>query len=399
MRINRGGGSPSFHAGGGSVIDSWTGLTAQLILNGIRFRYLRATGKTPKPRAVSLEVTQRCIAKCRMCNIWRVPADTPSLGAEDWLALLSQPLFSDIVELDITGGEPFLRTDLADLIIAICGLKKQHLKSLRSIAITTNGFLTRQVLDQCRRMLAEARHVGVDLIMACAMDGVGDIHDTIRRYPGGWRKLDQTVRGLNRLRGDYENLIIGLKTTVLPINVGQLDDITRYANNHHLFTIISPCIVTKGRYLNADQAEYLTFSPEEMGQMERFFTKKASRWSFHQDRLSTYLQTGRMKKSCSSGFNYFFIRSQGDLMLCPLIDATLGKVTDTDIETLLSSKEAIRIRRRIGSYPECRHCTEPGLERYSLPYEGFTYLSLLPRLGKQRFMEMHTHMGLDKYFL
>ena len=83
-------------------------LTGQLIQNGIRFRYRRAVGKIQKPQAVSLEVTHRCIAKCVMCNIWRIPKDSPLLSADDWLALLSRDLFTDLVELDITGGEPFL---------------------------------------------------------------------------------------------------------------------------------------------------------------------------------------------------------------------------------------------------------------------------------------------------
>ena len=118
-------------------------LAGQLIKNGFRFRYLRLSGKCRSPEPVSLEVTHRCIAKCIMCNIWRIPRDTPSLSAKAWLSLLSSDLFTDLVELDITGGEPFLRTDLAELLIAVCELKKRHLASLKSIAVTTNGFLTR----------------------------------------------------------------------------------------------------------------------------------------------------------------------------------------------------------------------------------------------------------------
>ena len=373
-------------------------LAGQLIKNGIRFRCLRASGKVQKPQAVSLEVTHRCIAKCIMCNIWRIPRDTPSLSAKDWLALLSRDLFSDLVELDITGGEPFLRTDLADLLTAVCELKKRHLTALKSIAVTTNGFLTRRVLDQCRSILLEARHADVDLVIVCAMDAVGEVHDAVRNYPGGWRRVDQTIQGLNRLRADFSNLIVGLKTTVLPVNRGHLDAIVRYAEKYDLFTIISPCIITKGRYLNPDRAGDLAFKPEQIQEMIRFFQKEASRWSFHEDCLVRYFQTGQMKKPCSCGFNYFFIRSQGALFPCPMIDASPGNVTQTPIETLLASDEAVRIRRHVGRFPECRHCTEPGLERYSLPHEGWTYLSLLPKMGKKRFLQMHHHMGLDKYF-
>jgi MoaA/NifB/PqqE/SkfB family radical SAM enzyme len=380
------------------VAESLSRLAAQCVANGIRFRCQRVSGSMTKPKAVSLELTHRCVARCIMCNIWRIPPDKPSLSGPAWISLLTRELFSDLVELDITGGEPFLRADLADLLSEVCRLKAGHLASLKSIAITTNGFLTRRVLARTRQILSEAKRHGVTLVMVCAMDAIGKAHDGVRRYPGGWQRVDQTIQGLSRLRKGFPNLIIGLKTTILPATVGHLDAIARYAARHNLFTIISPCIITKGRYLNQNLGQDLAFKPEQIEQMVRFFQKNRSRWSFHDEHLVRYFQTGRMKKPCSCGFNYFFIRSQGDLHLCPMVGASPGNVTQTPIDTLLSSQAAARIRRRIGRFPECRHCTEPGLERYSLPYEGWSYLAMLPKMGRRRFRQMHRDMGLDKYF-
>jgi len=51
----------------------------------------------------------------------------------------------------------------------------------------------------------------------------------------------------------------------------------------------------------------------------------------------------------------------------------------------------------MGKAPECARCTQPGLERYSLPYEGFAYLRTLFQLGPGAFLELHRHLGLDKY--
>jgi MoaA/NifB/PqqE/SkfB family radical SAM enzyme len=380
------------------VADSLFRLATQCVANGIRFRCQRVSGSMSKPKAVSLELTHRCVARCIMCNIWRIPADTPSLSGPEWISLLTRELFTELVELDITGGEPFLQGGLADLLMEVCRLKTRHLVSLRSIAITTNGFLTRRVLDATGKILSEAKQCGVTLVMVCAMDAIGETHDAIRRYPGGWQRVHQTIQGLLRLRMAFPNLIIGLKTTILPATVEHLDAIVRYAARHNLFTIISPCIITKGRYLNQNLGQELTFKPEQIEQMMRFFRNNRSRWSFHDDHLVRYFQTGRMTKPCSCGFNYFFIRSQGDLHLCPMVGASPGNVTQTPIDTLLTSQAAARIRRRIGRFPECRHCTEPGLERYSLPYEGWTYLSMLPKMGRRRFRQMHRDMGLDKYF-
>ncbi len=257
------------------MADSLARLVPQLLLNGFRFRRLRAAGRMAKPQAVSLEVTQRCIARCRMCNIWQSPRKAPELSSDDWLALLEGDLFNKLVELDITGGEPFLRPDLDALLTSVCALSKNRLGLLRSIAVTTNGFLTRRVLAACRRILPEARRAGIDLVMVCAMDAVGERHDTIRGYPGGWRRADQTIEGLMDLRTEFPNLVIGLKTTVLPDTIGELEAIVQYAAKRGLFTIVSPCIVTRGRYLNADRAADLAFQPAQRKAMARFFRKAA----------------------------------------------------------------------------------------------------------------------------
>ncbi len=380
------------------MADSMTRLVPQLLLNGFRFRRLRAVGRMAKPQAVSIEVTQRCVARCRMCNIWQSPRKAPELSTADWLALLKRDLFHDLVELDITGGEPFLRDDLDDMLTAVCAMPHSRLRSLRSIAVTTNGFLTRRVLAACRRILPAARRAGIDLVMVCAMDAVGEAHDAIRGYPGGWRRANQTIQGLMDLRAEFPNLVIGLKTTVLPDTVGELEAIVQYAAKRGLFTIVSPCIVTRGRYLNADRAADLAFQPAQRKAMACFFRKAASSWSFHEACLVRYLEEGQMQKPCTCGFNYFFIRSQGALFPCPMIDLSPGNVSDVPIEELLASPVAATIRRQVGRFPECRHCTEPGLERYSLPFEGWTYLGLLPKMGQRRFVAMHHRMGLNKYF-
>ncbi len=380
------------------MTDSPLKLVFHLLKNGLRYRYLRWRGKPATPQALSLEITHDCVSECIMCNIWRIPREVPNLPVEEWMRLLLSDLFFDLRELDITGGEPFLRTDLPDLFAGICGMKQKNLKALRSIAITTNGLLTKRVLEYTLAILQRLRAKNLDLVMVCAMDAVGGLHDKIRNHENAWEKVNQTIEGLVRFRDFFPNLIIGIKTTILPINVQELHRIARYADSKNIFTIISPCIVTEGRYLNQEKAKDLAFGPDDIETMIRFYQTGLFRWSYHADTLVQYLKTGRMKKPCSCGFNYFFVRSNGELFLCPLIDMSPGNILETPVKALFFSHEAARFRRRVGRYPECQQCTEPGLERYSLPIEGFTYLSLLSKMGKRRFLQLHYHMGLDKYF-
>jgi len=129
-----------------------------------------------------------------------------------------------------------------------------------------------------------------------------------------------------------------------------------------------------------------------------FFSNDQFRSSFHADALIDFFETGTMKKPCSCGFNYFFVRSNGEMYLCPLIKDSVGNITTTAVSDLYMSNQAAQIRKKIGKLTQCRTCTEPGLERYALPCEGFHYLKLMLKMGKTKFSLLHDHMGLDKYF-
>jgi MoaA/NifB/PqqE/SkfB family radical SAM enzyme len=372
-------------------------LITQLCRNGLRHHYRCLTGKPGKPAAISFEITHECIARCIMCNIWKIPARVPSLPIADWVTLLSSPVLDDLRELDVTGGEPFLVDDLDDLFEGICALKKTNLKKLRAVAVTTNGFLTRRVVTTVEDIACRLYRENIELVMVCAMDAAGPVHERIRRVKDAWPKLNETIQGLIELRRRYPNLIIGLKTTILPLNIDELDGIADYAEANRLFTIMSPCIITRGRYLNPDLGGDMAFSTEDVAKMIRFYRRERSDWSYHGRRLIKYFQTGVMQKPCTCGYNYFFVRSNGDVYLCPLVDRSVGNIRRQSLAAIFFSEGANRIRKSVGHFDECRTCTEPGLERFSLPMEGFSYLSLLPEFGRTAFLKFHHHMGLDKY--
>jgi MoaA/NifB/PqqE/SkfB family radical SAM enzyme len=371
---------------------------ARLAWRGLRFRYLKLTGAAAPLQALSLELTRRCVARCLMCNIWQTPRDAPELTADEWLEVLASPLLADLRELDLTGGEPFLRKDMVELFEGIARLKPSHFPRLRSIAITTNGFLTEKVLADVAAALPALESAGIGLVFALGLDAVGPLHDRIRRFEGGWERLDATVRGLSALRADHPGLVLGAKTTVTRYNAGELERIARYADDHGMFTIVSPYIVTPARYDNLDKEESLSLSAEDRETLRRFYAGPRFRWSYYRRELLRYLEEGRMKKPCTAGFNYFFLRSNGDLYPCPLRAVKVGNVREAPLEVLIRCREAARFRRGVGRFPECPACTEPGLERYALPFEGFHYLGLFFRLGPKGFRELHRHLGLDKYF-
>ena len=373
-------------------------LPACLEARAKRFHELKLSGEAAPIEALSLEVTRRCVARCLMCNIWRMEDEQPELTAADWLELLASPALSQLKELDITGGEPFLREDLAELLLGIGRLRAEHLPQLRSIAITTNGFLTQRLLEVVGEVIGPLERAGISLVFACGLDAVGAVHDRIRGVPGGWQKLHASIEGLKVLQTLHPSLVLGIKTTVSRHNIDELEAVCSYADAQGLFSIISPYILTANRYANLGAEEELALSVAETEKLQQFYASPRFRWSYYRQELLRYLETGRMEKPCSAGFNYFFIRSTGQLFACPIIAAPLGNITRTPLPQLIDSPAATRFRQGVGEFSECITCTEPGLERYALPFEGSHYLRLYQTMAREDFLALHHHLGLEKYF-
>ena len=371
--------------------------TRKLIYNGMRYRLLHFAGKPHRLEALSLEITHRCICRCSMCNIWQIPARVPDLELSDLLQLLASPELRGLRELDLTGGEPFLRQDLGRLLQGICELQPAHFPLLRTLAITTNGILTDRVLERTREIIGPLRDRGIDLVLACGMDAAGELHDCIRNFPGAWKKLQETLAGLKEIRKSHANLVLGLKTTVVPLNTHELGNIADFAKRHDLFTIISPCIITPNRFGNTDRASDLRFSPDDLQTMINFYQSPRFAWSGHREALLGYLKTGQIKKPCSAGFNTLFVRHNGEVFCCPLLPISLGNIKDRSLGELFRCKIADQFRKKVGIFADCQVCTEPGLERLAWPFEGFTLLRVLLRMGGKDFSRLVRHMGLDKY--
>ncbi|MDO3377261.1 radical SAM/SPASM domain-containing protein [Geoalkalibacter halelectricus] len=372
-------------------------MLAKLFCNGVRFRQLRRSGKPYRLQSLSLEVTHRCICRCDMCNIWKIPAEVADLELADWLAVLRSPALRHLRELDITGGEPFLRADLGELLQQIVALKPDSFPALRTLSITTNALLTERILNLVRASVGPLRECGIDLVLACGVDAAGKLHDRIRNFPGAWERFQQTLRGLQEIRTEHANLILGLKTTIVPLNVHELSRLADFADENGLFTIISPCILTPNRFANLDKVKDLRFSPADIGKLIDFYASPRFAWSGHREALLGYLKTGKMHKPCSAGYNTLFVRHNGEVFACPVLAESLGNVRTLSLDSLYRSEAANHFRKQVGAFPECGQCTEPGMERIAWPLEGFALLGFWAERGREDFDRLVRHMGLDKY--
>ncbi len=163
---------------------------------------------TVKPFSVVVSVSFRCNSKCRTCDVWRKPND--DLSAEEWEQVFAH-LGRAPFYMTFTGGEPFLRPDLDDLVISAY----RHCRP-EVITIPTNGMLTERVVEKVARICRECAtsSIGINL----SLDGVGDEHDDIRGVEGNWQLALQTWQRLKELQRQHKNLVLTVHTVISRFN-------------------------------------------------------------------------------------------------------------------------------------------------------------------------------------
>jgi len=382
--------------------DIFTRTVVRLLTGAIRFRRARLNAKPLRPEVVSLALTIRCNSHCIMCNMWRQASKVPDidrleLTRDEIISLLSKPLFTGLVELDLTGGEPHLRDDLVGIVLNIASLKKDNFPRLRSIVITSNGLLPERIVSNYRAILEGLKDTGIDLVSVASLDGIGEVHDRIRGTKGAYELAMQTLEGLSELKKEYRDYYVGVKTTVLPRNIDSLDAILEYAESKDFFHIISPVFFTEARFRNSDKRESLKLSPADRDKLLQFYRNDALDTSYFYSRIRDYLATGEKSWSCTAAYNYLFIDYDGSVYPCELLSESIGNVREKAIEDIWKSKAAKEWRDKIDRIDMCRACIEPGAVRYSACAEGLSYLGFLRDLGRKRYLDSLSGEGFIKY--
>lgn len=160
------------------------------------------------PFSLVISISFRCNSKCRTCDVWRKPNDDLSLA--EWTKVF-QKIGRGPIYLTFTGGEPFLRKDLPELVSAAY----QHCRP-EYITIPTNGILTPRILTGVKQICENAprSQIGINL----SLDGLGTEHDDIRLVPGNWERSMQTWVALKDLQKTYKNLVLSIHTVISKFN-------------------------------------------------------------------------------------------------------------------------------------------------------------------------------------
>lgn len=241
-------------------------------------------------------VTYRCNARCSMCNRYKAPSKPEEEISIETIKKLPKMYFTNI-----TGGEPFIRTDLKDIV------RELYKKSDR-IVISTNGFFTDRIVDLCK----EFPQIGIRI----SIEGLEQTNNEIRGLQNGYQRGYSTLKKLREM-GMKD---VGFGMTVQDKNAPDLVPLYKISNEmgmefataslHNSFYFVEAKNIIHDRPMVAKNFENLVNELLRSNSPKKWFR------AYFNHGLINYIYGQKRLLPCDMSFDTFFIDPYGDVMPC-----------------------------------------------------------------------------------
>jgi len=299
-------------------------------------RRLVAIEENVKPTSAVIAVTYRCNSRCDTCDIWKKDA-TPELAPADF-----ERLPAGLRNINVSGGEPFLREDLVEVIGV---LRKKYPRA--SIVISTNGLIPDRIERDVRRM----ERVGVRV----SIDAVGALDDKVRGLKDAFRLATETLDRLQAL--GLKDL--GISATISRHTTGDLRKLKEMAETRGV-EFVTSLVHSSSTYFGEHKDEL----PQE-GSLEKQALRKELAWlrdnelssKRPKDWLRAYLTDGiidqldgkRRRIKCYAGRCLFFVEPAGDVYPCNIWPERMGNILLQNYDEMVA--ESGRILAEVDECP------------------------------------------------
>ncbi|MBW4566230.1 MAG: radical SAM protein [Mojavia pulchra JT2-VF2] len=260
-----------------------------------------------------------------MCDLWKTK-EREIMQPKDYRRL---PL--TLQDINISGGEPFLREDVDEIVNEI----HDHNPRAR-IGISTNGFLPKRIEEQVKRMW-----LGVSIRVS--IDGVGEAHDLVRGIPSGFDKCVETLERLRRI--GIKDLGIGI--TCSSYNSEQILAVQDYAKRHDLKFNVQVAHDSPSYYGDhpAIRASVATIKPQVEAIIHDNFNSNSPReWGrglFHIGLVELMEKQSRLL-SCRAGEQFFYLDPYGNVFGCLMRgDLKMGNLLEQKWQEIFCEQEEV----------------------------------------------------------
>lgn len=292
-----------------------------------------------KPISLVHFVTNLCNARCSHCFIDFDNKDSQNekMSLED-IVKVTKTVGTQLMNVNLTGGEPFLRKDLYEIAKAYIENAK-----VNSVFITTNGGFTDKTITFAKKFNEE--FPSKVLLFSISLDGNEKTHDLIRRKPGLYQKAMATYHQLKKIG---PNILVNFGITLTPFNYDTAIDFYSFLKNEILVDSVTVTLareegvfkldpsakskmieaydtITKLIYEDIDHKGATGFGKHNyLGRMinekNKIMTKLISE-TFKNDEFILPCQSARL---------FGVVYSNGDVYPCEVLDKPMGNLKEFD---------------------------------------------------------------------
>ena len=283
------------------------------------------------------ELTYRCQLRCRHCyNSDHEKKDELSTGA--WIDAISQMRAANAFRLGFTGGDPFARSDLWEIL--------EHTRSLHmAFDLLTNAqaLCHWPTLDRLTRL--NPRSVQVSLYGAESA-----VHDAVTGVPGSFDKTIQALRQLSE-----RNIPLAIKSPAMTLNYRSLPKIAEIA--HELNAVHQVDLNITPQYDGTKTPLSLRLDDQQMAEVMRYEGLPL----YHgMEKMAEYGAAPRNPDDplCGGGRSSLTILRNGTVVPCLTFPLRLGSLTESTLEEILAAEplqqwRSLRLDSRKGKCAEC----------------------------------------------
>ncbi|MGM9799880.1 MAG: radical SAM/SPASM domain-containing protein [Muribaculaceae bacterium] len=286
----------------------------------------------------SIIVTYRCPMRCKMCNIWNNPTKVSEEFKPELLEKLPQ-----VNSVNITGGEPFVREDIEEIV-------KVLRKKTKRIVFSTSGFFSDRIIALARKY--------PDLGFRISIEGLSCKNDELRGREGGFDKGLRTLLELRRM-GVKD---IGFGITVS--NNNSEDMLHLYELNRNLKMQFATASFHNSFYFHkydnkvTNVDEVCANFDELIQRLMKESSPKSWFRAFFNLGLINYIKGGRRMLPCEAGSENFFVDPYGNVLPCNGMEEdcwfdTMGNLHDvSDFMEIWNSEKAQQVREKVANCPK-----------------------------------------------
>ena len=275
----------------------------------------------------SIIITYRCNARCNMCDCFKDPTKPEQEITLDTIKKLPEMAFTNI-----TGGEPFIRKDISDIV-------REIYKKTDRIVISTNGYFTDRILALCD----EFPQVGIRI----SIEGLQEANDKIRGIPDGYNRGYNTLKTLVE-RGHKD---VGFGCTVQEMNADDL--IPLYELSDELGMEFATATLHNSFYFRKKDNNIMdklkVAKAFEKLINELIKSKSPKKWfrAYFNHGLINYIYGNKRYLPCDMGSNGFFVDPFGHIMPCngSTERMSMGNLNEQTWEEIWNSERAAEVRK------------------------------------------------------